>query len=88
MLSSQVRVGNLTFDGVDSQMLHLGDVDGDLGEALRCLPLKNKSTINNKFILIYLPVVLFRGTGSGGSMAETDLMCQMDFLRFSLDKMI
>ena len=30
MLPSQVRVGNLTFDGVDSQMLHLGDVDGDL----------------------------------------------------------
>ena len=31
---TQVRVGNLTFDGVDSQMLHMGDVDGDLGEAI------------------------------------------------------
>ena len=35
---TQVRVGNLTFDGVDSQMLHLGDVDGDLGEAIRLVP--------------------------------------------------
>jgi len=30
----KVRVGNLTFDGVDSEMLHMGDVDGDLGEAI------------------------------------------------------
>ena len=35
---TQVRVGNLTFDGVDSEMLHLGDVDGDLGEAIRLVP--------------------------------------------------
>merc|ERR1712156_832550 len=30
----KVRVGNLTFDGVDSEMLHMGDVDGDLGEKI------------------------------------------------------
>ena len=45
MLPSQVRVGNLTFDGVDSQMLHMGDVDGDLGEAIRFPPFKIKTTI-------------------------------------------
>merc|ERR1719339_727242 len=30
----KVRVGNLTFDGVDSEMLHLGDVGDDLGDAI------------------------------------------------------
>ena len=67
-------------------MLHLGDVDGDLGAAIRFLSIK--TNIKGKFILIYLPVVLFRGTGSGGSTAETDLMFQTDFLRFSLGKMM
>ena len=68
--------------------MHLGDVDGDLGESIRFLPFKNKTTIKGKLILIYSLVVLFRGIGSGGSMAETDLMCQTDFLRFSLGKMM
>ena len=32
----KVRVGNLTFDGVDSKMLHLGDFGGpQLGGAIR-----------------------------------------------------
>ena len=67
-------------------MLHLGDVDGDLGEAIRFLPFKTNA--NGKFILVFLLVGLFHGTGSGGSTAETDLMLQTDSLRFSLGKMI
>ena len=32
---TKVRVGNLTFDGVDSEMLHLGELTGDLGDSIR-----------------------------------------------------
>ena len=27
-------VSNLTFDGIDSPLLHMGDIDGDLGAAI------------------------------------------------------
>ena len=28
------KVANLTFDGVDSPLFHMGDIEGDLGEAI------------------------------------------------------
>ena len=30
-LFMKYKVANLTFDGVDSPLLHMGDIDGDLG---------------------------------------------------------
>ena len=42
----KVRVGNLTFDGVDSKMLHLGEFGGpELGGAIRFTNFKNGTWI-------------------------------------------
>ena len=30
----KTAVSNLTFDGIDSPLLHMGDIDGDLGAAI------------------------------------------------------
>ena len=43
---TKVRVGNLTFDGVDSKMLHLGEFGGPmLGDAIRFTNFKNGTWI-------------------------------------------
>ena len=34
MLFIKARVGNLTFEGLDNPLLHMGDIDGDLGDAI------------------------------------------------------
>ena len=33
-LFRKYKVANLTFDGVDSPLLHMGDFDGDLGQVI------------------------------------------------------
>ena len=34
-LFMKATIGNLTFDGIDSPLLHMGDVDGPLGEMIQ-----------------------------------------------------
>ena len=34
MLFKKVKVGNLTFDGIDSLLLHIGPEMGDIGDAI------------------------------------------------------
>ena len=33
-LFMRARIGNLTFDGIDSPLLHMGDLGGDIGAAI------------------------------------------------------
>ena len=50
-------MGNLTFDGVDSKMLHLGDEAGpELGDAIRLELIKPISKRNNKIRLDIKPI--------------------------------
>ena len=34
-LFMKATIGNLTFDGIDSPLLHMGDIGGDLGDMIQ-----------------------------------------------------